>query len=99
MYYVYILWSENWQRFYVGSTGDLADREERHNSGRSKATKGGIPWVLVHSESFATRAEAVRREREIKAWKKLDKADKRAVLAEAELRLLQLAATGRRKKR
>ena len=69
MYYVYILWSENWQRFYVGSTGDLADREERHNSGRSKATKGGIPWVLVHSESFATRAEAVRREREIKAWK------------------------------
>ncbi|MDD2055718.1 DUF1289 domain-containing protein [Pseudomonas putida] len=40
-----------------------------------------------------------RSKREIKAWKKLDKADKRAVLAEAELRLLQLAATGRRKKR
>ena len=40
-----------------------------------------------------------RSKREIKAGKKLDKADKRAVLAEAELRLLQLAATGRRKKR
>ena len=40
-----------------------------------------------------------RSKREIKAWKKLDKADKRAVLAEADLRLLQLAATGRRKKR
>lgn len=40
-----------------------------------------------------------RSKREIKAWKKLDKADRRAVLAEAELRLLQLAATGRRKKR
>ena len=34
---------------------------------------------------------------QIRAWKKLDKADKRTVLAEAELRLLALGATGRRK--
>ena len=38
-----------------------------------------------------------RSKREIRAWKKLDKVDKRAVLAEAELRLLALGATGRRK--
>ncbi|MGU3308867.1 DUF1289 domain-containing protein [Pseudomonas sp. M5A4_2d] len=38
-----------------------------------------------------------RSKREIRAWKKLDKVDKRTVLAEAELRLLALAATGRRK--
>ena len=38
-----------------------------------------------------------RSKREIRAWKKLDKADKRTVLAEAELRLLALGATGRRK--
>ncbi|KTC21201.1 Fe-S oxidoreductase [Pseudomonas marginalis ICMP 9505] len=38
-----------------------------------------------------------RSKREIRAWKKLDKVDKRAVLAEAELRLLALDATGRRK--
>ena len=38
-----------------------------------------------------------RSKREIRAWKKLDKTDKRAVLAEAELRLLALGATGRRK--
>ncbi|HBX55982.1 DUF1289 domain-containing protein [Pseudomonas sp. UBA2684] len=34
---------------------------------------------------------------EIKAWKALDKPARRAVLAEADLRLLGLAATGRRK--
>ena len=38
-----------------------------------------------------------RSKREIRAWKKLDKVDKRAVLAEAGLRLLALGATGRRK--
>ena len=38
-----------------------------------------------------------RSKREIKAWKKLDKVDKRTVLAEASLRLIKLGATGRRK--
>ena len=37
-----------------------------------------------------------RSKREIKSWKKLDKADKRTVLAEAALRLIKLGATGRR---
>lgn len=34
---------------------------------------------------------------EIKGWKRLDKAERRALLAEADMRLLALAATGRRK--
>jgi len=38
-----------------------------------------------------------RSKREIRAWKKLDKPEKRSVLAEAQLRLLALGATGRRK--
>ncbi|MCX2898456.1 DUF1289 domain-containing protein [Pseudomonas mandelii] len=38
-----------------------------------------------------------RSKREIKAWKKLDKVDKRAVLAEAALRLIALGPTARRK--
>ena len=38
-----------------------------------------------------------RTKREIKAWKKLDKDEKRAVLAESALRLLALEVTGRRK--
>ena len=40
-----------------------------------------------------------RSKREIKSWKKLDKDEKRAVLAEAALRLKTLKATGRRKKK
>ena len=36
---------------------------------------------------------------QIKAWKKLDKDDKRTVLAEAALRLIKLGGAGRRKKK
>ena len=40
-----------------------------------------------------------RSKREIKAWKKLDKAGRLSLLAEADMRLLALGATGRRKHR
>jgi predicted Fe-S protein YdhL (DUF1289 family) len=40
-----------------------------------------------------------RSKREIKAWKKLGKAERFALLAEADLRLLAFEATGRRKSR
>lgn len=38
-----------------------------------------------------------RSRQEIKGWKRLDKAERRALLAEAAMRLLALQATGRRK--
>ena len=40
-----------------------------------------------------------RSKREIKAWKKLGKAERLSLLAEADMRLLALEATGRRKHR
>lgn len=40
-----------------------------------------------------------RSKREIKAWKKLDKVERLSLLAEADMRLLALQATGRRKRR
>ncbi|MGF1671985.1 MAG: GIY-YIG nuclease family protein [Balneolaceae bacterium] len=69
MYYVYILYSKSIDRFYTGQTDDIGDRFIRHNQGRSKATKAGVPWLLVHVESFKTRSEAFRRETEIKSKK------------------------------
>ena len=69
MFYLYILWSESRKRFYIGHSSDLDDRLLRHNSGRSKSTKGGLPWILVHSEEFETKQLAFASELEIKAWK------------------------------
>ena len=62
MYSVYVLWSPGSGRSYVGSTGDVEMRLHRHNARHSKATKHGVPWRLVYTESFDTRAGAVARE-------------------------------------
>ncbi|MGB0444067.1 MAG: GIY-YIG nuclease family protein [Flavobacteriaceae bacterium] len=69
MFSVYILYSKSLDKYYIGHTACLSDRIKRHNSGRSKATKGGIPWIVMHTETFKTKVDAYSRERSIKAKK------------------------------
>jgi len=69
MFTVYILFSENTDTYYVGSTGNLADRLKRHNAGRSNYTKRGIPWKVVYQKEYTTKAEAYQAELYIKAQK------------------------------
>ena len=66
MFYVYVLHSSKTGRRYVGSCADLDRRVQRHNLGHSKATRHGVPWILVHSETFSNRADATRRDDIIK---------------------------------
>ncbi len=66
MFHVYVLRSATTGRRYVGSCEDVDERLRRHNLGHSKATRHGIPWILVYCESFSSRAEATRRERYFK---------------------------------
>ncbi|WP_235941637.1 GIY-YIG nuclease family protein [Cyclobacterium roseum] len=65
-YIVYILFFPTLNRYYVGQTKDPDDRILRHNSGRNKSTKGGIPWKTVHSEPGKNRADAIVMEKQIK---------------------------------
>lgn len=69
MYFAYILRSQKTGKYYIGSTEDVAKRLIRHNSGRNKSTKAGVPWSLVRVEECATRQEAYRREFQIKSYK------------------------------
>ncbi len=69
MCYCYILYSERIDSFYVGSTSNLENRIQRHNSGRSTYTKKGIPWKVVYAKEYPTKAEAYRAEMHIKAQK------------------------------
>jgi len=48
----------------------------RHNAGHSKATRHGIPWAVVHTETVSNRAEAARRERYYKTGRGRDELDK-----------------------
>jgi len=68
-YFIYVLKSKSYNNFYIGSTQDIENRIREHNSGRCRYTKGRIPWVLVYSEEFSTRSEAMKREKFLKGGK------------------------------
>jgi len=70
MFYLYILKSEKFSSYYTGITGDLKNRLTKHNLGRVKSTKSKRPWLLVHTEEFATLSGARKRELFFKSQKK-----------------------------
>ena len=69
MYILYILYSEKLDRYYVGYTNDFQRRISEHNRVKGKYTDGGIPWILVYSESYDIKKSAMEREKFIKSRK------------------------------
>ncbi|MCD6440451.1 MAG: GIY-YIG nuclease family protein [Candidatus Marinimicrobia bacterium] len=64
-YFVYIIYSKSRNKYYIGYTHDLHLRLIHHNDGWTKSTKSGIPWILVYSEKFNSRSNAMKREKNI----------------------------------
>ena len=66
--FVYVLGTRTKNRHltYVGWTSDVARRLAQHNSGKGARTTRGHVWVLLHSEWFSTRHEAMSREWHLK---------------------------------
>ena len=70
MYWTYILYNTLYDKFYIGSTGELDVRFARHNAGGSNATRYGAGfWELAYFEKFETKSEAYQRELYIKKQK------------------------------
>ena len=70
MPYMYILHSDQLDRFYVGqTTGPIEERLRRHLSSNKGFTAKARDWKVVYSEAFNTKEEAASRERQVKAWK------------------------------
>ena len=76
MFYLYVLRSQKTGRRYIGSCEDINDRLRRHNAGETKATRHGIPSILLHVEKFATRSAAISRERYYKTGRGRDELDR-----------------------
>jgi putative endonuclease len=64
MFFVYVLYSKDHDRIYIGMTEDITKRIIQHNLGQNTSTRPYLPWTIVHSEPFETRSDA--REKEIK---------------------------------
>jgi len=69
VYFVYILRSIAKNKFYIGSSEDLVNRLQYHNSGKVKSTKAYKPWKIIYTENFDNKSEALKREKQIKSYK------------------------------
>jgi putative endonuclease len=65
-YHVYVIYSEKFDKIYVGMTSDLEKRVFAHNNLPKGWTKSFRPWKLIFSETFAEKAEALKREKALK---------------------------------
>jgi putative endonuclease len=69
-YFIYILYSEKCDRYYVGQTEYLERRVAEHNNSKGGAYSSScLPWKLVYHESVLSRSDALKREKEIKGKK------------------------------
>ena len=69
MFIVYILYSDNFDRFYIGHSKNLTNRLKEHNLGKVRSTKAFLPWRIVYTEEYQTKSEAFNREMKIKSYK------------------------------
>uniref|UniRef100_F4C1B0 Excinuclease ABC C subunit domain protein n=1 Tax=Sphingobacterium sp. (strain 21) TaxID=743722 RepID=F4C1B0_SPHS2 len=67
IYYVYAIRSERDGRIYVGLSQNVEKRLNEHNEGRTKSTKGYIPWKLIYKEEVGNRLTARKREKYYKS--------------------------------
>ena len=66
-FHIYILFSENINKYYVGFSSNLEQRVEYHNSDQNSIwTKRGQPWRLEFKQLFETRSEAMAAEKFVK---------------------------------
>ncbi|MDN5204898.1 GIY-YIG nuclease family protein [Fulvivirgaceae bacterium BMA10] len=68
MYYTYVLFSPIHRKIYIGYSSNLMERIRSHNE---LATKGWTiryrPWILAYYEMHATKALAMKREKQLKS--------------------------------
>ena len=57
-YTVYALQSAVDGRIYAGFTSDIEKRLVQHNSGKTKSTKGFIPWKVIYTIQVEGRENA-----------------------------------------
>jgi putative endonuclease len=68
-FYTYAVYSEKYRKIYIGFTHNIEERLIDHNYRAKKGfTVRFRPWVLVYTEEFQNKTEAMRREKELKSF-------------------------------
>jgi len=70
MFTVYVLYSDKFNKLYIGFTSDLEKRFLSHNKlGTKGYTIKYRPWKIIHTEIFDNKTEAMKREKQLKKGK------------------------------
>ena len=70
MYTVYVLYSKDYDKIYIGFTSNLDERLLSHNVlGNKGWTIKFRPWIVVYKEEYEAKSMAMRREKELKTAK------------------------------
>lgn len=80
VFFIYILRTHN-NQLYIGHTNNLDRRELEHkhfHHGAKFIKDNGLRFEIVYTEKFQTRADAMKREKQLKGW---TRAKKEALIA------------------
>jgi putative endonuclease len=70
MFYIYILLCSD-NSLYTGYTSDINQRFNNHKEGKgSKYVRSRLPFKLIYTEKCTSKSEALKREIEIKGWRR-----------------------------
>ena len=73
MYTVYIIYSDKIDKYYIGFSSDVSDRIKKHNRKSKGFSSLRRPWVILYTESFENKRDAMVREKQLKNWKNRDR--------------------------
>ncbi len=86
--WVYILYFDTSDKFYVGSTTNLARRLKQHGAGHTPSTKRlGGEFKLVFSQKTNSVSIARNAENKIKSWKRRDFIEK--IVSDGKVKFLE----------
>ena len=70
MFIVYALYSEKYNKIYIGYTSDIEKRMTYHNELITQGwTRNFRPWRLIYTEQHTTKQEAMKREKQLKSYR------------------------------
>lgn len=73
IYTLYILLCSD-NSFYTGITNNLDNRLKEHSFGKgSKYVRSRLPFKLIYTEELPDKSSALKRELEIKSWRREEK--------------------------
>ncbi len=67
---VYVLYSKQYDKIYIGVTSNLEERFKSHNElGKKGWTIKFRPWKIIHTEEYSRKTDAMQREKPLKTYR------------------------------